>query len=154
MNLISVFYADDDEDDLMLFEDAVASTNSSVSCEVNLNLVKDGINLVELMLDKNVEQPVVILDLNMPYRNGFELLAEIRAHARLNHSIVIMYSTSNDDETIRKSYEQGANFYFSKPNDFTSLQSMVTLILTEDWLSRPNQFSNFVYQEKPEVIEQ
>ena len=147
MNSISVFYADDDEDDLMLFEDAVASTPEEVAAKVSLNLVKNGVNLIELMLEQKRSQALVVLDINMPFRTGFELLADIRAQACLKESTVIMYSTSSDHETIRKSFEQGANFYVSKPNDFNTLKSMVNSILTEDWQNRPTSFSNFVYRE-------
>lgn len=147
MSSLSVFYADDDEDDLMLFEDAVNDIRKLIIPAVSLHLVKNGLNLIDVILEKNTRDPLIILDLNMPFKSGFELLQEIRANAQLKDSTIVIYSTSTDEETIQKSYDYGANLYASKPYDYMSLKTMTTSLLSIDWQSRKSNFANFVYQQ-------
>lgn len=145
MNSLAVFYADDDEDDLMLFEDAVNDVRNLINPAVSLHLIKNGVNLIELILEKNILNPLIILDLNMPLKSGFELLQEIRANSQLNDSTIIIYSTSTDDVTIQKSYDYGASFYASKPNDYNSLKFMARSLLSTDWQNHKPTLANFVY---------
>lgn len=146
MRSLSVFYADDDEDDLMLFEDAINDVRQLIAAAVSLHLVKNGVKLIDKILQEKVADPLIFLDLNMPCKSGLELLQEIRANSLLKNSTVIIYSTSTNDESIRKSYQYGASLYACKPNDYTSLKTMTTSLLTTDWQSRTSDFSNFVYQ--------
>jgi CheY-like chemotaxis protein len=61
---------------------------------------------------------LILLDLNLPRRDGREVLAEIKADERLQHIPVIVLTTSRADEDVLRSYQLYANAYVSKPVDF------------------------------------
>ncbi|MFD2232209.1 response regulator [Phaeospirillum tilakii] len=64
---------------------------------------------------------LVLLDINMPRMNGFELLGEIRADPRLSHLPVVMMSTSTASSDVASAYRAGAGGYFAKPFDIDAL---------------------------------
>src|SRR2546425_1183853 len=86
----------------------------------NLNVARDG---VEAMAYLRREGPharaarpdLVLLDLNLPRKNGREVLAEMKADQHLRRIPVVMLTTSQTDEDILKSYDLGANCYIPKP---------------------------------------
>jgi DNA-binding response OmpR family regulator len=68
-----------------------------------------------------VELPVLIfLDLNMPLKNGFDCLKEIKKDDKLKSLPVIIYSTSGEEEVIKLVYKAGALFYIQKPDNFSN----------------------------------
>ncbi|SEI60006.1 CheY chemotaxis protein or a CheY-like REC (receiver) domain [Dyadobacter koreensis] len=125
-----IFLADDDEDDCMLFEDALREVNASTE----LATANDGVELMNL-LGKTVPPPpdVIFLDLNMPKKNGFECLAEIRNSQQYKNIPVVIFSTTGEEEAINKLYEQGANYFVRKPGSFPKLKSAIQRILAIDW---------------------
>lgn len=68
---------------------------------------------------------LVLLDLKLPRRSGFEVLAAIRAHASTRHTPVVVLTSSNQDADIRRAYDLGANSYLVKPVSRASLLEMV-----------------------------
>ena len=94
-----IFLADDDEDDCMLFEDALREVNASTE----LATANDGVELM-MLLGKTVPPPpdVIFLDLNMPKKNGFECLAEIRNSKQFKDIPVVIFSTTGEKEAIDK----------------------------------------------------
>lgn len=151
MSTSTIFYADDDEDDLMLFDDAVKIITKDTGLTVQLYLVENGVGLIDRIIEQKDPNPLVFLDLNMPFKSGFELLSEIRHHSKIKNTTVIIYSTSTDEATIEKSFKSGANFYVSKPNDFVSLKSMVDSLIRVDWKNQRPTPSKFVYENQPWV---
>ena len=77
---------------------------------------------------------LVILDLNMPGKDGREALREIRENNRTRHIPVIMMSTSHNEYDIKFTYKAGANTYFSKPSSFQELVVLCRRI-TDYWSS-------------------
>lgn len=126
-----IFHADDDEDDRMLFSDAVLELDLAVK----VKQVEDGQKLLDVLHSTTLEIPeIVFLDINMPGKNGFECLKEIRNAAdHLNQLRIIMLSTSRSNENIGLSYELGADFYAVKPSTFQGLKKMLSHIITLDW---------------------
>jgi CheY-like chemotaxis protein len=125
-----IFLADDDEDDCMLFEEALRE----VSQNIQLTTAKDGGHLMRI-LDQTVPPApdVIFLDLNMPSKNGFECLDEIKVTPKLKNIPVVIFSTSANPETIDKVYEKGANFYICKPGTFFLLKKAILHVLNMDW---------------------
>lgn len=70
---------------------------------------------------------LVLLDINMPMMNGFEMLEEIRHDETLRHTVVVMCSTSAYDKDVERSYALGAVGYLCKPPDFSKLQSIIDI---------------------------
>lgn len=125
-----IFLADDDEDDCLLFEDALRE----VSASTELTMANDGVELMTI-LGKLVPPPpdVIFLDLNMPKKNGFECLAEIRNTQSLKDIPVVIFSTTGEEEAIDRLYAQGANYFIKKPGSFPKLKMAIQQILAIDW---------------------
>ncbi|MHA4811904.1 response regulator [Flavitalea flava] len=133
-----ILLADDDEDDCLLFEDALREI-----CPENRNLrtAGDGRQLMQLLQDKDPVSPnVIFLDLNMPVKNGFECLDEIKQNEKLKDIPVVIFSTSQQSETISTVYKKGANLYIRKPGTFHQLKRVIERVLSIDWGNNGLQF--------------
>ncbi|NRT14867.1 CheY-like chemotaxis protein [Flavobacterium sp. 28A] len=145
MDKIKIFYADDDEDDLMFFNDAVEQISQAINTPINLDTFKNGINLIENIKKNDVKNSMLLLDINMPFKSGFDLLEEIRQDPELNHFPIVMYSTSSEEYIINKCQNLGANHYVIKPADFTDLVALITSFVNTDWENHQVDFNNFFY---------
>lgn len=142
---IYLLLADDDKDDCELFKDALAELMELTV----LKMVHDGEQLMHLLKEKTANFPnVLFLDLNMPRKNGFECLAEIRVTEALKNLPVIIFSTSFDTDMVRELYNTGAQYYIRKPNDFSVLKRIIhdALSFTADTNVIQPSFENFVLQ--------
>lgn len=143
MKSINIFYADDDEDDLMFFNEAVEKIATASEVQINLHLHKNGENLIE-NIKKTTGNGFAFLDINMPLKTGFELLEEIRNEIGIKHFPVVIYSTSSNRDYIDKSQNLGANFYAIKPYEFNDLLKMITEFIQMNW-DQPD-LKNFLYK--------
>lgn len=134
---LNLLLADDDTDDCYFFEEALEGFPLST----HFTAVHDGEQLMELLTKETYELPnVLFLDLNMPRKNGFECLLEIKLNQKLQQLPVIVYSTSFENEVVNRLYSNGAHFFIRKPSGFEQLQIVIQqalmLIARED-LSQP-----------------
>ena len=129
---ITILMADDDADDRMLAGDALAESRLSN----DLYMVSDGQELMDYLKHRGTyEDPatsprpgVILLDLNMPRKDGFEVLAEIRRDPDLRRIPVVILTTSKAEEDIYRGYDMGANSFVTKPVTFEGLvQAMKAL---------------------------
>lgn len=132
--LHTVFLADDDPDDRYLFEEAFYA----VAQHDSLVMANDGSELMR-MLKLTVPPPpkVIFLDLNMPLKNGFQCLSEIRKNETFKDIPVVIFSTSTEPKYIDQVFEDGANYYLCKPNSFPKLKSAITQVLSINWAEQP-----------------
>lgn len=126
-----IYLADDDEDDRQLFLDAVEELGAAVSVEA----AADGKELLN-----NLNKPMktlpemIFLDINMPGKNGFECLKEIRSEEKAFKDVkIIMFSTSSSMSNIELSYNLGADLYAVKPSTFQGLKNLLSEIMDADW---------------------
>lgn len=127
---VRVLLADDDDDDRLLFLDVLKELPRSIS----LAVAGDGEQLMKMLTETGSKLPdVLFLDLNMPLKNGFECLSEIRSNKKLLHLPVIIFSTSSQPSAIEQVYEGGADLYIRKPNDFTQLRRVIEHVLAVNW---------------------
>ncbi|NMH26988.1 response regulator [Flavobacterium silvaticum] len=140
-NEYTVFYADDDPEDLDFF----CEVTDSLAKDVSVVTHENGEKLLAA-LDNPPPQPVVVfLDLNMPGFNGFEVLKRVRSNEAFSNLPVVIFSTSSDEASIERSRELGANFYVTKSSHFPTLKKSIEHTLNIDWSSfKPNP-ENFVY---------
>ena len=125
-----ILLAEDDEDDFLLFQEALNEYKEPI----RLNWVKDGEELMKVLKQDKGEIPdIIFLDINMPRKNGFECLTEIRQHQTLKFIPVIIFSTSNDQALVSWMYNAGANLYLSKPTDFRKLKESIQKAIAIDW---------------------
>jgi CheY-like chemotaxis protein len=118
---LNLLLADDDMDDCIFFKDAL----EELPLSAKLTTVNDGVQLMQLLSKKEVLPYVLYLDLNMPRKNGFDCLAEIKMDEKLKQLPVIIFSTSSDKDVINYLYEKGAHFYIRKPAEFSNLKMVI-----------------------------
>jgi CheY-like chemotaxis protein len=100
----NIYYADDDQDDVLLFKDVFVELGHPI----NLTIAENGIVLLEKLLASRQHPDVIFMDLNMPLKNGFQCLKEIKTHTSLQAIPVVILSTSSAMDNIEKSYQLGA----------------------------------------------
>lgn len=131
-----ILLADDDPDDCNFFERAL----KILPLSTQLAIVHDGEELMNyLSEDKNKIPHVLFLDINMPRKNGFECLVEIKKNEKTADLPIVMYSTSNAQDKIKALFSKGAGVYIRKPKNFTELVQVIHHALP---LASENIFSN------------
>lgn len=129
---LSILLADDDKDDRFFFSMAL----EALTVPTQFAIVMDGEKLMAY-LDENSHQlpDVLFLDLNMPRKNGFECLSEIKINKKLKQLPVIIYSTSFEQDVVNLLYKNGAQYYIRKPAEFSQLKKLIqqtVALLTRD----------------------
>lgn len=122
---MDILLVEDNEDDILLEQEALADAKL-----VNLmHIVRDGEEAMAYLRRqgkyRNAPMPgLILLDINMPKKNGFEVLNEIKTDPALMHMPVVMLTTSDSESDIVKSYAKGACSYITKPMDFDKLRDV------------------------------
>jgi CheY-like chemotaxis protein len=124
-NPIVILLADDDEEDRMLACDALTESHLSNA----VHCVTDGEDLMDYLHCRGKYLPpavaprpgIILLDLNMPKKDGREALREIKANPLLRSIPVVVMTTSKAEEDIFRCYDSGASAYISKAVTFEGL---------------------------------
>lgn len=128
MRKFSILIAEDDADDRFLLKKAFEEN----SAEEHIQFVENGIQVMDhlkkLKLNNQPYPTLIILDLNMPHKNGKEVLKEIKEDETYKKIPVIVFTTSSNEMVIDKCYEDGANTYIIKPLSFDKLLQVVERI--------------------------
>lgn len=126
VSVIDILLAEDNEDDVVMMMDAFSEAKM-----INvIHVVNNGEEALKFLNKEGeyqfAEEPgLIMLDINMPRKNGFDVLDEIKKNDRISHIPVVMMTTSNRDEDIAKSYKKGACSYISKPVDFRNFNEIM-----------------------------
>jgi CheY-like chemotaxis protein len=120
-----ILLIDDDADDQFIFTDALKEIAAEVECDTANN------GLLGLTyLDRAKELPgLIFLDLNMPFMNGFQCLEKIRSQQEFNHIPIVIYTTSDGAMDGNRTKDLGADFFFTKTSDFSTLRSTLRRII-------------------------
>ncbi|WP_373270778.1 response regulator [Nostoc sp. T09] len=126
---IEVLLVEDNPGDALLTR--IALEDSKIS--VHLNVVEDGVEAMAFLRkqDKYAKVPhpdIVLLDLNLPKKDGREVLAEIKGDEHLKRIPVVVLTTSQAEEDILKAYNLAANCYITKPVDFDQFVKIIRSI--------------------------
>ena len=124
-NKVPILIADDDQEDRQMIKEALLE--SRIANE--LYFVNDGEDLMDYLLHKGKFEDkkkyphpgLILLDLNMPKKDGREALKEIKGNTNLRQIPVIVLTTSKAEEDIYRTYNLGVNSFITKPVTFTSL---------------------------------
>ncbi|MFC4261965.1 response regulator [Ferruginibacter yonginensis] len=142
--MLSVFLADDDADDRLLFEEALMEVNN----EVKLTTANNGELLLQSLDENTPPKPhLIFLDLNMPVKNGMECLEDLKKDDNYKDVPVVIFSTSCQQEAMDQVYKKGANYYMCKPDNFQKLKQLLKHILnftSEDLLVRPTRENFYI----------
>lgn len=133
---IVILLTDDDEEDLQMTLEALRESRLGN----DLRTTRDGEELMDYLLRRGryadpSDSPMpglILLDLNMPKKNGREALAEIKANTDLRQIPVIVLTTSKAEEDIFRSYDLGVNSFITKPVTFAGLVEAMK-VLSQYW---------------------
>lgn len=133
---MTILIADDDSDDRMFLEQAMRQNGYTQA----IQFVEDGEQLMAYLRqegrynESNAPWPnLLILDLNMPRKNGFQALREIKDDPQLRRLPVVVMTTSSADEDVVKTYNLGVNSFVTKPFNYNRLVEM-TRALKAYWM--------------------
>ena len=131
----AVLMADDDEEDCFLAKEAfeASGVKATFSC------VEDGMKLMDYLSKRSRSKPtglpdLILLDLNMPLKDGREALLEIKSEPALQQIPVVILTTSEEEKDIAFSANAGANSFITKPVTFDEWVEIMRS-LAENWLS-------------------
>ncbi len=127
--VITILVADDDLDDCLLIKDALVEARLAN----DLHFVHDGEELLDYLYRRdqytepiNSPRPgLILLDLNMPKKDGREALQEIKTVAHLRQIPIVVLTTSKAEEEIYHSYDLGASSFIAKPVTFATLVDLM-----------------------------
>jgi two-component system, response regulator len=130
--MITIVLADDDPDDRQLTEDAFSENRLANQ----LHCVEDGEELMDYLHRRGKYESLrhdplpglILLDLNMPRKDGREALKEIKADPGLRRIPIVVLTTSKAEEDIVRSYDLGVNSYVTKPVTFKSLVELIKVL--------------------------
>ena len=132
---INILLIEDNEGDILLTKEALLEGDVLKELQV----VKDGWEAL-LYLEKKdkyssaITPDLILLDINLPKMNGYEVLKKIKSNSNINHIPVIMLSTSSSSNDINQCYKNQANCYITKPVDANDFSKVISLIETF-WLT-------------------
>ncbi|HAV76467.1 MAG TPA: two-component system response regulator [Anaerolineae bacterium] len=129
LKIVVILMAEDDADDRLLVKEAFAESHVANS----LHFVGDGIELLDYLHGRGEYSnrdtfpfpDLLLLDLNMPRKDGREALKEIKVDPRLKKLPAVVLTTSKADEDILRSYDLGAAGFITKPVTFESLVEII-----------------------------
>ncbi len=119
---LSILLADDYKDDILFFDRAL----KELPISAKLTTVNDGEQLMNHHSENSEHLPdVLFLDINMPRKNGFECLTEIKQNEKLKDLPVVIFSTSSSHDNISRVFRTGAHIYIRKPGNFAQLKQVI-----------------------------
>jgi CheY-like chemotaxis protein len=133
---LRLLVCDDDDDDRLLIQAALNETPFALQ----IDFVQDGEALMNYLyrrqdyhhLQDQALPSLILLDLNMPKKDGREALAEIKSSPVLRHLVVVVLTTSRQPEDIQRCYQLGVNSFIIKPAKFDTFVEKMR-ILTRYW---------------------
>ena len=138
MNLPTIFYCDDDHDDLELFKDAVDLIDEPVK------VFSLGDEMLRQLRNPPPSPSLVFLDLNMPIKSGIDVLKEIRLSEAFGKLPVIIFSTTSNPVTIQQTKDLGADLFITKPPSLQRISECVKSVLKIDWDTFKRTDKNYV----------
>jgi CheY-like chemotaxis protein len=127
--MMNILVAEDDENDVLLLLRAL----QKISVGDIVNVCRDGVDAVGYLQGEGEYQDrekfpfpdVIITDIKMPRKSGFEVLRWLREHPECHVIPLIVLSASNDYKDVSQAYREGANCYLKKPGSFAELQHLL-----------------------------
>lgn len=112
----TVVAVEDNPGDVRLIEEGVTAADP----ELELHVHNNGTGAIEWILDEKASGErldLILLDLNLPGKSGFEVLQAVRDQPRFSSVPIVVVSSSEDPDDVRRVYERSANAYITKPTD-------------------------------------
>lgn len=133
---LKILLVDDSEHDRYFFQQVL----NDIPFPTLLSTI-DGLGFSNYLTNNSDRPDVLFLDLNMPGKNGFDCLAELKSDEELRHIPVVIYSSAFDEIVADELYKNGAHFYVQKKDfaDLTKVLHVVLSIVKEKNINRPSR---------------
>ena len=135
-----IFYTDDDNDDQQLFRKALNEVDDTLV----LTSIDSGDALLELLASPPPVPRLIFLDLNMPRKNGYQVLQEMRSDEQFKDYPVVVFSTSSDPAAVNRTREMGANLFVPKPSTYKGMKQAISVCVNMDWQQHDNDGRNYL----------
>lgn len=131
-----VLLVEDNEGDVRLIKEAFNESK----IDKRFSVARDGEDALNYLYRRgqysgSMRPDIILLDINLPRKNGFEVLEQIKKDPELRRIPVIMLSSSSSEDHVYKSYDLNANCYLTKPVDFDEYTQVVRII-EEFWFDK------------------
>ncbi|TVP45838.1 MAG: response regulator [Mongoliibacter sp.] len=131
---IHILLVEDNEGDILLTTEALEDRKISIQ----LSIARDGQEALDFIFQRgkfeNVEEPdLILLDINLPKKNGHEVLQIIKSEESYKHIPILMLSTSSSGKDIVTSYKNHANCFITKPVEVDNFQEAIASV-EEFWM--------------------
>lgn len=126
LNEYIILIADDDEDDIQFFEEALEELQENVK----LIVARNGVQLIDYLKTDCDVPHILFLDMNMPLKNGSESLKEIQLLDNCKDLLIVIYSTAISQNDLPNLQAQGSRHYIRKPNDFNQIKTAISTVLS------------------------
>jgi CheY-like chemotaxis protein len=128
---INILLVEDSEGDILLMNEALSEAKIIHTLEV----ARDGVQAIQLLEEKAQDKPsglpdIILLDINLPKKNGHEVLASIKSNLALKKIPIIVLTTSCSESDICKAYDLHANCYIIKPVEVGDFLQVISSIKT------------------------
>lgn len=128
MGSLRMLLVEDSPSDVRLIREALKQT----PLQVQITLARDGVEAMDYLRQSEVglvsRPDIILLDLNLPRKNGREVLAEVKAAPHLKQIPVLIMTSSKADDDIKQAYDLNANCYITKPNNLQDYIDVVRSI--------------------------
>lgn len=117
----NILQIDDDIDDCEFFMEALQSVSNA-----DYTAMHNPVDALNKLIRNELKPDIIFLDLNMPIMSGFEFLTEIKNQKNIQNIPVVIFTTSQFEETKLKAKHFGAKDFISKPSDFNELKKIIS----------------------------
>lgn len=134
-----IFYIDNDEDDLEFVRSVAAEMNQTVYTFTSYE------KMISSLLEHQYVPAIIFVDLNMPVKNGYEVIRDIKSSIQLRDIPLVIFSTANSSVLVKKYWQLGASLYVVKPISISALRETIKNVLDIDWERFYISPQNFLY---------
>lgn len=137
MKTLNILLVDDNEGDILLFLEACETGK----IEKRISVIKDGKEACDFFGKAIIQKQLpdmVLLDINLPRRNGHQVLKHLKTTEETKNLPVIMFTTSSSQTDKRACYENGVEYFISKPVEANDFQKTIELI-ENFWINKENK---------------
>lgn len=131
IEIMLVFYADDDAEDREIFCEAIQQINPGIK----VILARNGHEALQILQSLEEVPNFIFLDINMPVMSGRECLIKLKSMDRVKVVPVVIYSTTSDQGELRRLILSGAQDYIIKGNSFENVKESIHKVLTKKYSS-------------------
>jgi CheY-like chemotaxis protein len=135
--MLDILYVEDNQDEVDVFRRVMGRLANPPT----FTILSSGSEAIEYLLHQGAYQGqspptprLALIDLNLPGHSGFEIIQQVRAASRTRYLPVIVYSSSDKPEDIRRAYDLGANAYLIKPGSYHGVTDMMRRAI-DFWLA-------------------